>query len=313
MKDESRLIFVRRNNSEIKEFKISRLKLFTYSLVVLFTFTFVGKISLDLLVDFSHNSKIKTLERTNTVLQNRLSDAKMQIDSINTQINLIVQKDDELRVVMGLPQIDSDVREVGIGGSEFAFNFEDEVSGFEDNIGLGEQLSELAKLERAIKLELSSYQELMATFHKKQDSIRYVPSLKPVLDGRISSSFGMRNHPRYKVRKHHEGLDLSAPRGTPIYASADGVVKKAGWGGGYGKMVVIDHKFGYETRFGHMSKYVVRAGQTIKRGQKIGEVGNTGVSTAPHLHYEVRYEGKALNPKTYYFEDKELNRMVVKK
>jgi len=313
MKDESRLIFVPRNNSEIKEFKISRLKIVTFSLLILFTFTFLGKVSLDLLVDFSHNSKIKTLERTNTVLQSRLSEAKLQIDSINTQIDVIVKKDDELRIVLGLPQIDSDVREVGIGGSEFEFNFEDEVSGFEDNVGLGEQLSELSKLERAIKLELTSYQELMSAFHKKQDSIKYVPSLKPVLDGRISSSFGIRNHPRLKVRRHHEGLDLSAPRGTPIYASADGTVKYVGNAGGYGKMVKIDHIYGYETRYGHMTKYVVRRGQTIKRGQKIGEVGNTGLSTAPHLHYEVRYEGKALNPKTYYFDDQILNSLVVKK
>ena len=266
-----------------------------------------------MLIDFSHNSKIKTLERTNAVLQSRLGEAQLQIDSINTQIDLIIQKDDELRIVLGLPLINSDVREVGIGGSEFGYNFEDEVSGFEDNIGLGEQLSELSKLGRAIKLELASYQELMSAFQKKQDSIKYVPSLKPVLDGRISSSFGMRNHPRLKVRRHHEGLDLSSPRGTPVYASADGVVKYIGVAGGYGRMVKIDHKYGFETRYGHMSKYVVRRGQTIKRGQKIGEVGNTGLSTAPHLHYEVRYEGKPLNPKTYYFEDIELNSMVVKK
>jgi murein DD-endopeptidase MepM/ murein hydrolase activator NlpD len=313
MKDESRLIFVRRNNSEIKEFKVSRLKLFTYFLIIVFAFTFIGKVSLDLLVDFSHNSKIKTLERTNTVLQSRLSEAKLQIDSINTQINLIVEKDDELRIILGLPQIDSDVREVGIGGSEFTYNFEDEVSGFEDNIGLGEQLSQLSKLERAIKLELSSYQELMTTFHKKQDSVRYLPSLKPVLDGHISSTFGMRNHTILKVVRHHEGLDFGALRGTPIYASADGVVKFVGTAGGYGKMVKLDHIYGYETRYGHMSKYVVRNGQTVKRGQKIGEVGNTGLSTAPHLHYEVRFDGKPLDPKTYYFEDKTLNSLVVKK
>jgi murein DD-endopeptidase MepM/ murein hydrolase activator NlpD len=313
MKDESRLIFVPRNNSEVKEFKISRLKLITYSLLILITFTFVGKVTLDLLVDFSHDSKIKTLERTNTVLQSRLNEARLQIDSINTQINMIVAKDDELRILLGLPAIDSDVREVGIGGSEFDYNLEDEVSGFEDNIGLGQQLSNLSKLERAIKLELVSYQELMNAFQKKQDSIKYVPSLKPVLDGRISRSFGMKNHPILKVRRHHDGIDFGAPRGTPIYASADGVVKFVGRAGGYGKMVKLDHKYGFETRYGHMSKYVVRRGQTVKRGQKIGEVGNTGLSTAPHLHYEVLYNGKALNPNTYYFEDKELNALVVKK
>lgn len=313
MKDESRLIFVPRNNSEIKEFKISRIKIITYSLLILFTFTFVGKISLDLLVDFSHNSKIKTLERTNAVLQNRLSDAKIQIEDINTQIDLIVKKDDDLRIVLGLPQIGSDVREVGIGGSEFDYNFEDEVSGFEDNIGLGDQLSKLSKLERAIKFELSSYQELMTAFQNKQDSIKHLPSLKPVLKGYTSSSFGVRLHPILHKRRMHPGIDFSAATGTPVYASAGGVISYTGFMSGYGKTVKIDHKYGFKTQYSHLDKYVVRNGQKVRRGEKIGEVGNTGLSTGPHLHYEVVFKDRVLNPRSYYFDDKILNDMVVNK
>jgi murein DD-endopeptidase MepM/ murein hydrolase activator NlpD len=313
MKDESRLIFVPRNNSEVKEFKISRLKLITYASIFLISFTFLGKVGLDLFVDFSHNSKIKTLERTNAVLEDRLIEAKTKIDSINQQIALIIKKDDELRTVLGLSQLGSDIREVGIGGADYDYNFEDEVSGFEDNIGLGEQLNELAKLEREVKLEYKSYTELMKTFQNKQDSLQHLPSLKPVLDGYISSRFGMRKHPIQGRRKHHEGLDLSAPRGTPVYAAADGIVKFTGIANGYGRMVRLDHKYGYETRYGHLNKYVVRNGQSIKRGQKIGEVGNTGLSTAPHLHYEVRFNGKPLDPRLYYFDDQILNSMVVNK
>ena len=313
MKDESRLIFVPRDNSEVKEFKISRLKLFTYSFLFLISFTLVGKVGLDFFVDFSHNSKIKTLERTNAVLVDRLAEAKSKIDSINQQIALITHKDDELRTVLGLSRLSSDVRDVGIGGSDYDYNFEDEVSGFEDNIGLGKQLNELSKLEREVKLELNSYTELMSTFQKKQDSLKYLPSLKPVLDGYLSSRFGMRMHPIQGIRKHHEGLDLSAPRGTPVYASADGTVTFTGVAGGYGRMVRIDHKYGYETRYGHLNKYVVREGEKVKRGQKIGEVGNTGISTAPHLHYEVRFDGKPLDPRSYYFDDQIMNTMVVNK
>jgi murein DD-endopeptidase MepM/ murein hydrolase activator NlpD len=312
MKDESRLIFVPRNKSEVKEFKISRLKLFTYFFIIVVSFTLVAKVSLDLLIDFSHNSKIKTLERSNAVLQDRLVEAKAKIDSINLQIKSIIQKDDELRTVLGLSTLSSDVRDVGIGGSDFGYNFEDEVSGFEDNVGLGERLGELAKLEREVKLELNSYHELMNTFQQKQDSLRFLPSLKPVLDGVISSKFGMRNHPINHVRKHHEGLDISAMRGTPVYASADGIVNFVGVAGGYGRMVKINHLYGFETRYGHLKKYVVRNGEKVKRGQKIGEVGSSGLSTAPHLHYEVRYGGKPLDPRTYYFDDKILNAMVVK-
>jgi len=313
MKDESRLIFVPRNNSEVKEFKISRLKLFTFSFIILISFTLLAKISLDLLVDFSYDSKIKTLERTNAVLEDRLMQAKTKIDSINFKINLIAQRDDELRKVLGLNELSTDVREVGIGGSEFNYNFEDEVLGFEDNIGLGEQLNNLSKLEREVKLELDSYTELMSTFQKKQDSLKYLPSLKPVLEGYISSSFGLRMHPIHRVKKHHEGLDFSAARGTPVYASADGIVNFSGNAGGYGKMVRIDHQYGYETHYGHLNKFVVRKGQKVTRGQKIGEVGSSGLSTAPHLHYEVHYKGKPVNPNSYYFDDKILNTMVIQK
>ena len=313
MKDESRLIFVPRNNSVVKEFKISRLKIIAYSLVFLISFTFVGKISLDLLVDFSHNSKIKTLERTNAVLQDRLVDAKSKIDSINSPVKFIFQKDEELRTVLGLSQLSSDVREVGIGGSDFAYNFEDEVSGFEDNVGLGKQLSELAKLEREIKLQLSSYKELMVAFQNQQDSIKYLPSLKPILDGYTSRTFGVKRHPILHRNRMHSGIDFSAQIGTPVYASADGVVSYTGSMSGYGRTVKIDHKYGFKTQYSHLNKYVVRNGQNVKRGEKIGEVGNTGLSTGPHLHYEVAFKGKVLDPSTYYFDDKILNTMVIQK
>ncbi len=311
MKDESRLIFVPRNSSTVKEYKISRVKLFTYISIFLIGFTFLGKISLDLLVDFSHNSKIKTLERTNIALENRLKETKVKINALNTRIADIIKKDDELRTVLGLPRVSSDVRNVGIGGADYNYDFIDEISGFDDPADLNSQLSLLSKLERESKLELESYNALMATFERKQDSIRYLPSLKPVLTGVISSGFGLRRHPIYKVRKHHDGLDFSAAKGTPVYASADGTVSFTGRVNGYGKLIKLNHKYGFVTRYGHLSKIVVRRGQQIKRGQKIGEVGSTGLSTAPHLHYEVRYYGKAVNPSAYYFDDHVLNEKIV--
>lgn len=313
MKDESRLIFIPRNTAEVKEYRVSRIKVITFASIFLILVTFLGKVGLDMMIDFSQNSKIKTLERTNAVLTSRLSEAKSRIDSLNHYVDVIAEKDEELRIVLGLPTLSQDVRDVGIGGADFVYNLNDEVSGFEDNVGLGDQLNRIAKLEREINLEMTSYKELLNAFHKKQDSIKHVPALKPVIDGRISSSFGSRNHPLYKVRKHHEGLDLAAKIGTPVYAAADGVVKFVGWNGGYGKVVKLNHKYGFETYYGHLNKWVVRNGQKVKRGQKIAEVGNTGNSTGPHLHYEVRLNGKAKNPRGFYFEDKELNTLVVNK
>ncbi len=311
MGDESRFIFISKDQKNIKEYKISRSRFLTYLFSFLLILSVAGKFGFDLLIDFSHNSKIQRLERTNSVLQTRLAEMKNQIKTINGNMNQIVKKDDELRLALGLNSISSEVREVGIGGAKYDFTETDEISGFDEGRQLGRQLTELSRLEREVNLEFDSYHKLMTTFQKKQDSLAYLPALRPVIKGLISSPFGNRLHPIYKVRKHHDGLDISAPRGTPIYASANGTIKMARTVSGYGKMVTVDHKYGFQTRYGHMNKILVRVGQIVKRGDKIGEVGSTGISTAPHLHYEVRFKGKAINPAPFFFDDPDLNKQIV--
>ena len=113
----------------------------------------------------------------------------------------------------------------------------------------------------------------------------------------------MRFHPVYKTLRMHTGMDFTAPRGTPIYATGNGKVSKSKRMSGYGKTCIIDHGYGYKTLYGHMSKIIVRRGQKIKRGEIIGYVGSTGVSTSPHLHYEVRINDKPVNPVYYFFND----------
>jgi hypothetical protein len=195
MKDESRLILISGKNSRLREWKISRLRLGIFITVFLTAAILAGKIGLDLLIDFSHNSKIKRLERTNTVLQSRLVEIQDRIKSINKEMSQIIEMDDNLRTAMGLEEMSSDIRDVGIGGSNYDYNQMDEISGFDEHIRLNKQLADLSKLEREIKLELNSYTELLQTFHSKQDSLKYLPALKPVLHGVISSPFGMRRHP----------------------------------------------------------------------------------------------------------------------
>lgn len=311
MREESRLIFISKDQKKVKEYKVSRTKLFSYLTVFLILFAVGTKYGLDLLVDFSHNSKIMRLERTNEVLQTRLGEMRSKIDNIHGDMENIILKDDDLRLAMGISSISSEIREVGIGGAKYDYTEADEVSGFSEGKELGEQLTELARLEREVKLEYDSYHDLMSTFQNKQDSILYLPALRPVIKGRVSSKFGNRPHPLLKIRRHHDGIDISAKRGTPIYATADGIVKFAKRNGGYGRMVILDHKYGYQTRYGHMNKILARKGQTIKRGEKIGEVGNSGLSTAPHLHYEVRFKGEPINPDAYFFDDASLNQQFV--
>ncbi len=311
MNEESRLLFISKDQKKVKEFRISRTKLFTFIISFLITFLIAGKFGLDLLIDFSHNSKIERLERTNVVLQTRLAEMQKTISNIDHEMKQIAHKDDQLRTVLGLSKIDADIRQVGIGGTKYDYTESDEISGFVEGRQLGQQLNELSRLSREVNLEYKSYHDLMVTFDKKQDSLKYLPALRPVLKGFISSPFGNRFHPVYHKYRHHDGVDISAPRGTSVYASADGTVRYAGINGGYGKMVILDHKYGYRTGYGHLQKIFVRKGQFVKRGEKIGEVGNTGISTGPHLHYEVRYHGKAINPRPFFFDDYDLNKMVV--
>lgn len=129
-----------------------------------------------------------------------------------------------------------------------------------------------------------------------------VPSRTPLDSYRMTSDYGMRNHPVLGGRRKHDGLDMAAPSGTPIYATADGIVEKAEWFGGYGNYVAINHGADLETRFGHMSRYTVSAGQRVRKGDLIGYVGSTGRSTGPHLHYEVRVAGLAVDPTPYMTE-----------
>ncbi|MFN3425411.1 MAG: M23 family metallopeptidase [Novosphingobium meiothermophilum] len=126
-----------------------------------------------------------------------------------------------------------------------------------------------------------------------------IPTLIPVAISRLSSNFGMREHPVLGGRRAHKGVDLSAPTGTPIRATADGVVEKADWFGGYGLYVQLGHGAAMETRYGHMSRIAVAEGQQVRKGDIIGYVGSTGRSTGPHLHYEVRVAGEAVNPMPY--------------
>ena len=126
-----------------------------------------------------------------------------------------------------------------------------------------------------------------------------VPSLMPLSGARMSSGYGMRDHPVLRRRANHQGIDLAAPSGTPVYATADGVVEKAQYWSSYGNIVTIEHGASMETRYAHLSGYAVRAGDRVRKGQLIGYVGSTGRSTGPHLHYEVRVDGDAVNPVPY--------------
>lgn len=162
------------------------------------------------------------------------------------------------------------------------------------------------KLMREIYYASRSLDDTQDLAENKEEFSTVIPAIWPIDRTKlkdVSSLYGMRMHPRYGYWKMHEGVDLSAPKGTPVYATGNGVVVRASWQRGYGELIELNHGFGYKTRYGHLSKMYVSPGDSVTRGQAIGEVGNTGVSSGAHLHYEVRFRDKTVNPIHYFNKD----------
>lgn len=190
-------------------------------------------------------------------------------------------------------------------GLERQHNF-DSIAALADEDLVRNVNAKLDRLDRMVYVQIKSFDHLAALVDSQNSRVAHTPAIQPVPEKYLrtmASGYGPRLDPVYGTMKFHEGLDFSAPVGTPVYATADGTVNVASWQSQYGNMVEINHGFNYTTRYAHLSKLIARAGQQVKRGDLIGLVGNTGKSTGPHLHYEVRYRGAPQNPLNYYFYD----------
>jgi murein DD-endopeptidase MepM/ murein hydrolase activator NlpD len=223
-----------------------------------------------------------------------------QLDMMSKVLQNIQQRDAGVhRAVFGMDPIDQGIWMGGIGGHEA----HPEIAAFKYGADIvASSLERVDLLSRQLALQSKSLDTIQELANNQQNMLASLPSVKPVREDKLQKSigtlsgFGYRIHPVYKVRKFHAGLDFPARVGTAIQASGDGVVVEAGWHSGYGNCIKISHGYGYETLYGHMNRMTVRPGERVKKGQKIGEVGDTGLSTAPHLHYEVHYKGNPINP-----------------
>ncbi len=229
-----------------------------------------------------------------------------EVSKLDNELASLEHRDDNIyRAVLGAEPIDKNVREAGVGGVDRYEDIKKKDLVHEDFlIKLHERVD---KLKRKVYIESKSQDDVIALAENKEKLFAAIPAIQPVANKELialASGFGMRIHPVYKVRKMHTGVDFAAAIGTPIYATADGVIDKLEVSfSGYGKQLEIDHGFGYRTRFAHMHGFAVRLSQKIKRGDLIGYVGETGLSTAPHLHYEVFVNGIHVNPIHYFFND----------
>lgn len=247
------------------------------------------------------------------LLKNEVKELEYYYENLNlevTKLNRILvemeHRDDNIyRKVLGAEPIDNSIREAGIGGMD---RYEDIRSKSIIHEELILNLSEVVdKLKRKTYIESKSQDDVVALAENKEKLFAAIPAIQPISNKELialASGYGLRIHPVYKVKKMHTGIDFAANIGTPIYATADGIVDHTNVSfSGYGKMIEIDHGFGYRTRYAHMHGFAVYKGQHVKRGELIGYVGNTGLSTAPHLHYEVFINGVHVDPVHYFFND----------
>jgi murein DD-endopeptidase MepM/ murein hydrolase activator NlpD len=230
-----------------------------------------------------------------------LNDRLEQVQKVVTDLQ---DRDDNIyRVIFESEPIPSSVRKAGFGGADRY----SKLSGFKNSEIISNTTRQLDLITSQLYIQSKSFDEVFALAKRKEELIAAIPAIQPVSNKdlrRIGSYFGYRTDPFYKVSKFHEGIDFTATVGTDVYATGDGVVTQVERSyGGYGNIIVINHGFGYETVYAHLSKMGVRRGEKVKRGQVIGHVGNTGKSTSPHLHYEVHKGGKPVDPINFFFND----------
>ncbi|MEI6348597.1 MAG: M23 family metallopeptidase [Bacteroidota bacterium] len=252
--------------------------------------------------NFFNSPKEKKLEREIDQYEFQYKLLNDRLTKIQSVITDLQHRDDNIyRSIFEADPIPSSVRKAGFGGSE---RYE-ELKGFDNSELITETTKKLDQITSQLYVQSKSFDEVWNMARNKSQMMSSIPAIIPIKNGakNIISGFGRRFHPLLKTLHFHTGIDITAPRGTPIYAAGDGTIVEIKGMSGYGNVVVIDHGFGYQTLYGHMSKKAVKPGQKVKRGECIGYVGSTGMSTAPHLHYEVIKNGTKINPINFFFKD----------
>lgn len=244
----------------------------------------------------AYKREIENMKFQYELLNKRMEDVVDVLENVEDRDNNIY------RVYFEANPISEEQRRSGFGGINRYKNLE----GFENSEIITETTKNLDQLAKRLVIQSKSLDEIAALAKNKEALLASIPAIQPVKNDdlkRMASGFGIRMHPILKYRKMHNGMDFSAPSNTEVFATGNATVKKARKTSGFGNLIVLDHGFGYETYYAHLNEFNVRPGQKVKRGEIIGYVGNSGLSTAPHLHYEVHKNGKVVNPINFYHGD----------
>lgn len=293
------------SDDEIQQIKVNSKQALFLGSILICIFLSIVFISAEILNDLLYEKRIRQFKKNYELMSDRLKFLKERLKKIDDKILDIEEKDNALRTYAGMPEIDLDIRKLGTGGNDINSNI------LSDNIApvINEELLalqlDIEKISRNVNLGLKSYESIYDKVKKDLNRISKIPSIRPVKGGYLNSSFGYRKDPIDNVTRFHQGQDITVKTGTPIYAPADGIVKRAYYAGGFGNHIKLNHENGYTTLFAHLSKIKVKHGQKVSRGEIIGLTGNTGRSTAPHLHYEIHHYGESKNPLDFFFHSQE--------
>jgi murein DD-endopeptidase MepM/ murein hydrolase activator NlpD len=308
MPKKTKVFFFSEETLRLKEVKAARVKLAAVALCT--AIVMVG-----FLLGFQNFSegvlgigldKTTFLKNENGVLKAQLSSLNDRLNTLESTLSRLTQRDNELRVLSDLPKMNDDILKAGTGGTKENYDFG--LSAQTNNL-LERTNTVINQLERQVQMQQTSYSEIVHRMEYNKEFFKHLPAIKPA-DGFYSNGgFGIRLHPVFGDYRFHEGLDIINEVGTPIYAAADGVVEFTGNRGTYGKLIELDHGYNYKTIYAHLSSIGVRVGQVVKRGTFIGQMGRTGVVTGTHLHYEVIKAGVRINPVDYFFDDADYTRL----
>jgi murein DD-endopeptidase MepM/ murein hydrolase activator NlpD len=284
---------------EIKDFK-SKIVLFLATSTILIGSLLTGGYFL-FTNYFSPDKEIASLRLENKALKSKLLELSTNYAEIKEELEGLSELSDDLRLAVNLRPLSPDEKKLGTGGSSIDISLDYLKLG--KNLELSDAINYADEILRQFTFEKAQYTEITSKLDENRKLFEAIPAILPADGNYLKDSFGYRTHPILNQYKMHNGIDIIADIGTPIYAPGSGKVTFVGRKGGYGLTIEIDHGFGYNTIYAHLSKTNVKVGKYIKRGELIGKTGNTGLSSGPHLHYEVHHNGVVQDPMDFFFED----------
>jgi murein DD-endopeptidase MepM/ murein hydrolase activator NlpD len=306
-----KLYYFSKSNQKLKQFEYLKPKSILIYVIIAFFLLGISWGTISFIDHFTSTSKgISVLQNENKILRAKLKSLAAQYKNVDEDLKELRTENNYLRLATNLPTLSEDEIALGVGGSDFK-------SSYKSNVGSLDNLDDLSKyvdrLSLKLKFEKSEHQTISSKLKENEVLFASIPAIKPCEGVIGQNGFGMREHPILMIEKMHEGIDIITDVGTNVRSAGNGVVSFIGIRGGYGLTVEVEHSSGFKTVYAHLSHTLVTEGQKVARGKIIALTGNSGLSTGPHLHYEVHHDGIKLDPSQFFFDDLALFEPKIKK